>query len=215
MIDAIKKLNEYSLCDVIIIGRGGGSMEDLWAFNSEELAYAIFQSKIPVISAVGHETDFTICDFVSDLRAPTPSAAAELAVPDLNEVKQSLINTNRRLQALGKVMGEREKNCLLNQSARIKYDINTRLLGSYENRLHTKSAQLKAASQNILSRYDRRLLEIKSKLEASDPQKLLSRGLAVIQKDGEAVKSKNELKENDRVIIHFADGDVSAVITGD
>lgn len=215
MIDAIKKLNAYSLCDVIIIGRGGGSMEDLWAFNSEELAYAIFQSKIPVISAVGHETDFTICDFVSDLRAPTPSAAAELAVPDLNEVKQSLINTNRRLQALGKVMGEREKNCLLNQSARIKYDINTRLLGSYENRLHTKSAQLKAASQNILSRYDRRLLEIKSKLEASDPQKLLSRGLAVIQKDGEAVKSKNELKENDRVIIHFADGDVSAVITGD
>ncbi len=125
MIDAIKKLNAYSLCDVIIIGRGGGSMEDLWAFNSEELAYAIFQSKIPVISAVGHETDFTICDFVSDLRAPTPSAAAELAVPDLNEVKQSLINTNRRLQALGKVMGEREKNCLLNQSARIKYDINT------------------------------------------------------------------------------------------
>lgn len=86
LVNAVNRLNEHNACDVIIIGRGGGSIEDLWAFNSEELAYAIYNCKIPVISAVGHETDFTICDFVSDLRAPTPSAAAELAVPDKDEL---------------------------------------------------------------------------------------------------------------------------------
>ncbi|MCH5303946.1 MAG: exodeoxyribonuclease VII large subunit, partial [Ruminococcus sp.] len=86
LINAVNLFNEYDLADVIIIGRGGGSIEDLWAFNDENLAYSIYASNIPVISAVGHETDFTICDFVSDLRAPTPSAAAELAVPDREEL---------------------------------------------------------------------------------------------------------------------------------
>ncbi len=215
MIDAIQKLNRFSLCDVIIIGRGGGSMEDLWAFNSEELAYAVFNSKIPVISAVGHETDFTICDFVSDLRAPTPSAAAELAVPDLAQIKRYLKNMNRRLQTSGKAITDREKNMLTAKSARVKYDINTTIAGIYESKLRTGNAKLKAASLNLMNTCDKRLLLIKSKLEANNPQNLMSRGLAVIKKDGKTVTSSIALQKDDRIIIHFADGDVSAVITGD
>ncbi|MED9970352.1 MAG: exodeoxyribonuclease VII large subunit [Ruminococcus sp.] len=215
MIDAIQKLNRFSLCDVIIIGRGGGSMEDLWAFNSEELAYAVFKSEIPVISAVGHETDYTICDFVSDLRAPTPSAAAELAVPDSAQIKRYLINVNRRLKTAGKAMTDREKNLLLSKSGRVKYDVNTALSATYESRLRAESAKLKAASVNLLNNCDKKLLQLKSKLEASDPQKLLSRGLAVVKKDGEAVTSSLVLKKDDRIVIHFADGSVSATVTGD
>lgn len=215
MIDAIQKLNRFSLCDVIIIGRGGGSMEDLWAFNSEELAYAVFKSEIPVISAVGHETDYTICDFVSDLRAPTPSAAAELAVPDSAQIKRYLINVNRRLKTAGKAMTDREKNLLLSKSGRVKYDVNTALSATYESRLRAESAKLKAASVNLLNNCDKKLLRLKSKLEASDPQKLLSRGLAVVKKDGEAVTSSLALKKDDRIVIHFADGSVSATVTGD
>ncbi len=215
MIDAIQKLNRFSLCDVIIIGRGGGSMEDLWAFNSEELAYAVFKSEIPVISAVGHETDYTICDFVSDLRAPTPSAAAELAVPDSAQIKRYLINVNRRLKTAGKAMTDREKNLLLSKSGRVKYDVNTALSATYESRLRAESAKLKAASVNLLNNCDKKLLQLKSKLEASDPQKLLSRGLAVVKKDGEAVTSSLALKKDDRIVIHFADGSVSATVTGD
>lgn len=215
MIDAIQKLNRFSLCDVIIIGRGGGSMEDLWAFNSEELAYAVFKSEIPVISAVGHETDYTICDFVSDLRAPTPSAAAELAVPDSAQIKRYLINVNRRLKTAGKAITDREKNLLLSKSGRVKYDVNTALSATYESRLRAESAKLKAASVNLLNNCDKKLLQLKSKLEASEPQKLLSRGLAVVKKDGEAVTSSLALKKDDRIVIHFADGSVSATVTGD
>ena len=190
-------------------------MEDLWAFNSEELAYAVFKSEIPVISAVGHETDYTICDFVSDLRAPTPSAAAELAVPDSAQIKRYLINVNRRLKTAGKAMTDREKNLLLSKSGRVKYDVNTALSATYESRLRAESAKLKAASVNLLNNCDKKLLQLKSKLEASDPQKLLSRGLAVVKKDGEAVTSSLALKKDDRIVIHFADGSVSATVTGD
>lgn len=112
LIDAVQKLDKYNACDVIIIGRGGGSIEDLWAFNDENLAYAIYNCKIPVISAVGHETDFTICDFVSDLRAPTPSAAAELAVPDTAELIDYYKSQKQYVSSMATLKLRQEYNAL-------------------------------------------------------------------------------------------------------
>mgnify|MGYP000016617265 CR=1 FL=1 len=112
LIDAVQKLDKYNACDVIIIGRGGGSIEDLWAFNDENLAYAIYNCKIPVISAVGHETDFTICDFVSDLRAPTPSAAAELAVPDTAELVDYYKSQKQYVSSMATLKLRQEYNAL-------------------------------------------------------------------------------------------------------
>lgn len=100
LIDALHQLNERGNCDVIILGRGGGSAEDLWCFNNEQLAYAVFESLVPVVSAVGHETDYTICDFVSDMRAPTPSAAAELVSPDINDLRMSLYSIENELKKI-------------------------------------------------------------------------------------------------------------------
>ena len=111
LISAVQKLDSEGECDVIIIGRGGGSIEDLWAFNSKELAFAVYNCRTPIISAVGHETDFTICDFVADMRAPTPSAAAELAVPDVRELKANYLSQRQYIQSLieARLRGQNDK----------------------------------------------------------------------------------------------------------
>ena len=210
--EAIQLMNEKVDIDVLIIARGGGSLEDLWPFNEEIVARAIYNSKIPVISAVGHETDFTISDFVADLRAPTPSAAAELAVPDITEIKINLDKYNNRLKiALMKkleIMKLRYEKCLTSKSFKNP-------LERIENNYLKLDNYIRLINMGISSRYKdnkNKFIKIVSKIDSLSPLKTLSRGYTVTEKNGKIVKSKNELKENDKVNIKFIDGELKAKI---
>ena len=210
--EGINYMNENNLADVLILARGGGSLEDLWPFNEEIVAHSIYNSKIPIISAVGHETDFTISDFVADLRAPTPSAAAELAVPDVYELKQK-INTyqNRlRMSLLKKVqlMKLRYEKCLSSsvfkeptrkiQEAYIKIDGYIKQL---ENLMKTKQEKEKT-----------KYIKLIAKLDAYSPLKTLQRGYTIAEKNGNIIKSKKELNKDDIINLKLCDGDIQAKI---
>ncbi len=211
--DAIKRFSENNIADVIIIGRGGGSIEDLWAFNDENLARAIYNCETPVISAVGHETDFTICDFVSDLRAPTPSAAAELAVPDGTELLQELSAQEQYLRSImDKKIIDIERS--LSSSARLlsafspSKKIDDGLL-SLEN---TKNRMLKL-SDNIIDSNTHNLTKIASKLSALNPVSVLMRGYSYItDTNDKTVSSVKEVKTGDKINIKVSDGDFTAVV---
>ncbi len=210
--EGIDFMNENNLADVLIIARGGGSLEDLWPFNEEIVAHSIYKSKIPVISAVGHETDFTIADFVADLRAPTPSAAAELAVPDVYEVQRKIYSYQDRLKmALVKkveLMKLRYEKCMASSAFREplrKINDNYLKVDLYIKQLENK---IKTIQEKEKSRY----MEIIAKLDTLSPLKTLYRGYSITEKDGEIVKSKNDVKKDDLVDIRFADGKKQAVI---
>ena len=210
--EKIKIMNDQKLADVLIIGRGGGSLEDLWPFNEEIVARAIYQSELPIISAVGHETDFTIADFVADLRAPTPSAAAELAVPDVYELKQKINNyKNRYRLALKKkieLMKLRYEKCM---KSRVFTDPMRKIrdmdvtLDSYVQRLENK---IKIIHKDNKSSY----VELVTKLDTLSPLKTLTRGYSLTEKDNKIVKSANELNKNDKVKLKFHDGEKDAII---
>ena len=208
----IKFMNENNLADVLILARGGGSLEDLWPFNEEIVARSIYDSKIPIISAVGHETDFSISDFVSDLRAPTPSAAAELAVPDVYELKKKIESYKDRLRmALIKkveVMKLRFDKCMASSSFKEplrKVNDNYLLI---DNLIKSLESSIKIKQEKEKNRY----IELVSKLDALSPLKTLSRGYSITEKDGKIVKSKEELKKGDKVELRFTDGKKQAVI---
>ena len=210
--DGIKFMNENNLADVLILARGGGSLEDLWPFNEEIVARAIYDSNIPIISAVGHETDFSISDFVADLRAPTPSAAAELAVPDVYEVKRKIEAFQDRLRmALIKkveVMKLRYDKCIA--SAVFKEPLR-KVNDSYllvDNLLKRLDSTIKIKQEKEKNRY----IELVSKLDALSPLKTLSRGYTLTEKDGKIVKSKRDLQKGDKVNLRFTDGNKNAVI---
>lgn len=212
LIDAVNTLNEYDLADVIIIGRGGGSIEDLWAFNDENLAYSIYASNIPVISAVGHETDFTICDFVSDLRAPTPSAAAELAVPDKDELKAYFRSQAQYVSTLADSMLNRYKNRLDNYQRRADAGI-SKLAG--EKKTQELIRLIKTAENIMNTKYlktSESLSSLSSKLEELSPLAVLRRGYAIIEKDGKYIRSAKDLKQGDIVKLILGDGQASAQI---
>ena len=206
--EKIKLMNELKLADVLIIGRGGGSLEDLWPFNEEIVARAIYESELPIISAVGHETDFTIADFVADLRAPTPSAAAELAVPDVYELKQKINNyQNRYRMSLKKqieLMRLRYEKCMKSRAftdpMRMIRDMDV-VLDSYVQRLGNKITNIQKDKQT-------QFVEIATKLDAMSPLKTLTRGYSIVEKDNKIVKSVNDLKENDEIEIRLQDGKV-------
>ena len=210
--EKIKIMNEKKLADVIIVGRGGGSLEDLWPFNEEIVARAIYESEIPIISAVGHETDFTIADFVADLRAPTPSAAAELAVPDVYELKQKINNyQNRYRQSLKKIielMRLRYEKCM---KSRIFTDPTRTIkdqyiiLDSYVKRMETKIKKMQKDSKT-------KFVELVSKLDTLSPLKTLTRGYCLTEKDNQIVKSVTQLKEKDEIKLKFYDGEKQAQI---
>ena len=208
----IKLMNDKELADVLIIGRGGGSLEDLWPFNEEIVARAIYNSKIPIISAVGHETDFTIADFVADLRAPTPSAAAELANPDIYELKEK-INTYKQRSRLAlkkkvEVMRLRFDKIDASQAFKDPY----KKINEYSQVL---DKYIKSLEVNIKNVHNKAKLEFKekvAKLDALSPLKTLSRGYSITQKDGKIVKSKNDLNKDDKIEIRFADGEKHAKI---
>ena len=204
--DGIRIMNENKLADVLILARGGGSLEDLWPFNEEIVAHAVYNSKIPVISAVGHETDFSISDFVADLRAPTPSAAAELAVPDIYEVKQK-INTyqNRlRLSLVKKVeiMKLRYEKCM---SSRVFKEPLRNINDNYL-KIDTYIKRLESCIQAKQKEEKTKYVELVSKLDALSPLKTLTRGYSLVEKDGEIIKSVNDVKAEDKIDIRFVDG---------
>ena len=208
----IEYMNKNELADVLILARGGGSLEDLWPFNEEIVANSIYNSKIPIISAVGHETDFSISDFVADLRAPTPSAAAELAVPDVYEVKQK-INTyqNRLKMSLTKkleIMKLRYEKCM---SSSVFKDPTRKINENYI-KIDTYVKQLENLINKVKEKNKNKYIELVSKLDTLSPLKTLTRGYSIVEKDGKSIKSVLELQKDDEISIRLNDGKKQAKI---
>ena len=208
----IKRMNEKKLADVLIIGRGGGSLEDLWPFNEEIVARAIYDSEIPIISAVGHETDFTIADFVADLRAPTPSAAAELAVPDIFEVKQKIINYQDRSKLalkkkieIMKLRFEKIMKSRIFTDPMRKIMDDSIILDDYMKRLENAMKEIKTENKN-------KYIELVTKLDSISPLKTLTRGYSLTEKDGQIIKSASQIDKGDIIIIKFSDGEKNAKV---
>ena len=212
--NAIKIMNERNLADVIILARGGGSLEDLWPFNEEIVARAIFDSELPVISAVGHETDFSISDFVADLRAPTPSAAAELAVPNISDVLMKLDNYNFRyknsLKKKIEVMRLRYEKCMMHKAFKDPLQ-NIQDKYVYLDNIN-KSMQLNMNNKIQSSRT--KMVELITKLDNISPLKTLTRGYSIIEKNDIVVKSVNDLNIDDEINIRLIDGVSKAKICG-
>ena len=210
--EGIEFMNKNKLADVIILARGGGSLEDLWPFNEEIVAHSIYNSEIPIISAVGHETDFTIADFVADLRAPTPSAAAELAVPDVYELEQKINSYRDRLRmALIKkteIMRLRYEKCM---SSHVFKEPTRRINENYI-LLDKYIKQLENEISKIQEREKTKYLELIAKLDAYSPLKTLLRGYSITEKQGKIVKSVNELEKDDIIKIKLSDGNKEAKV---
>ena len=210
--EAIKIMNDKKLADVIIVARGGGSLEDLWPFNEEIVARAIYDSELPIISAVGHETDFTIADFVADLRAPTPSAAAELAVPNISDIMLKLESYNNRYKlALKKKV----------EFMRLRYEkcMNSRVFKEPLQKINEKymliDMKVKSMQNSISNIYNAKktnMVKHIAKLDALSPLKTLTRGYSIIQLEGKVVKSVNQLKKDDEVVLKLVDGQAKAKI---
>lgn len=210
--DAIRIMNEKKLADVLILARGGGSIEDLWPFNEEITARAIYNSKIPIISAVGHETDFTIADFVADLRAPTPSAAAELAVPDIEEIKKKLETYNQRYKiSLKKKIEFMKLRYQKSMSSKAFTDPTAKIKEQYIN-LDIIVKNLENLITNKVKDSKTKSIELISKLDTLSPLKTLTRGYSIVQKNGKTIKSVKELKTNDMLGIRFTDGEVKTKV---
>ena len=206
-------MNENKVADVLILARGGGSIEDLWPFNEEIVARAIYESQIPIISAVGHETDFTIADFVADLRAPTPSAAAELAQADIYEVTKKLNTYQDRLrQALRRkveIMRLRYEKIM---ASRVFTDSTKGIKEKYLY-IDSKTKEFEDAIQKKFKECQNRVINSITKLDALSPLKTLTRGYSVVEFTGKAVKSINEVKKDDNISIRLEDGYLGAKIT--
>lgn len=213
VIKGIKTFNELANVDVIIIARGGGSFEDLFGFNDENLAREIFKSKIPIVSAVGHETDFTICDFVSDLRAPTPSAAAELVYPRYSDIVTKIsTDRNRNILAITGYINRKKDYLNRIKAAKIEkvpYD----MINSYRVNID----KLLTISKNVLDikieKYKSVCVKNIAKIDALSPLKTLTRGYSVVQNEtGHVIKRKVDVKKNDKLNITLQDGKIDAVV---
>ena len=208
----IDYMNKNKLADVLILARGGGSLEDLWPFNEEIVAHSIYNSRIPIISAVGHETDFTIADFVADLRAPTPSAAAELAVPDVYELNKKINSYQDRLRMalIKKVQFMRlsYEKCM----ASSVFKEPTRKINENYIKIDMYIKQLEGFIREKQKQEKVRYTELVSKLDALSPLKTLIRGYSITQKGNEIVKSKDQLHKDDDIKIRFFDGEVNAQV---
>lgn len=231
--EGIEYFSEKQNVDTIIIGRGGGSIEDLWSFNSEKLARSIYDCPIPVISAVGHETDFTICDFVSDMRAPTPSAAAELAVPDIRDLKRQLGNVVKKMEnslslriASYKLMVEKcSKNRVLQSPLNLiddkrmytehmggKLVVNMqRMIDSRYKSISNVQISLHGDMKLVYEKSRTDYIRLTAKLEALNPMSVISRGYsAVFDNSGKLVKSVDKVNVGDRLNINVSDGIITA-----
>lgn len=209
IVAAINLLNDYRDIDVIIAGRGGGSIEDLWAFNEEIVARAIYKSKIPVISAVGHEVDFTIADYVADLRAPTPSVAMELATPDKDEIIGFINDFNQKITGIISEMVEEKKkgilNCINSYGFKIPSDV-----------VNRKNQQLDLLISKTVQHIDRIFLTLKSKvgllsstIKSYDVQRTLKRGFVLVEQNSKFVVRASEFIKNNKARLKFFDGSVN------
>ena len=211
--DAIKLANKNNIADVLIIARGGGSLEDLWPFNEEIVARAIYESNIPVISSIGHETDFTIADFVADLRAPTPSAAAELAVPEIDDIYEKIIEFQKRykldLKKKLELMRLRYEKCMKSRVfSEPLQNINEKYIkiDGITQKLHIDISQKLNKSRN-------EAISLISKLDTLSPLKTLTRGYCIAtSKNGRTINSAKNVKNEDIINLQFRDGAVGAII---
>ena len=210
LVAAVDYFDRTKSCDVIIIGRGGGSIEDLWAFNSEKLARRIFSATVPVISAVGHETDFTICDFVSDLRAPTPSAAAEIAVPDVREIFMRIDACFERLSLAVNASLSKKGESISSIMSKDIFVYPDRIFSESENRLSERLLLLKGNIQTCLSEKVNSLAVVAEKLNALSPLSVLSRGFSLVEKGGKIIKNASDVMIGDSVFVRLHDGSFTA-----
>ena len=213
LLKAVKKQDELVRPDVMIIGRGGGSSEDLSAFNDEKLAKAIFECNTPVISAVGHETDFSICDFVADLRAPTPSAAAELASPDINVLRQTIDgNLEWMKDRILKKCDNYAK--ILNDMQSVKfYNFTDKIIESRNKKLKEIEKELLFSYKDTLFSIQNKFIPELSRLDSNNPAKILKNALYRIEKNEKKVVSVKEVSVGDKIDVFFSDGKITATIT--
>ncbi len=212
IVGAIQYANRYHVADVIITGRGGGSIEDLWAFNDERVARAIYASELPIISAVGHEPDVTIADYVADRRAATPSNAAEIVGPDMVDVLAGVAQNGVRLQ-----QGMDKK---LDRLSRRLEELSTRpaltdpevYLGAKRMALDYVRASLSSAGEQTVAEARRRYVALAAKLDALSPLKVLGRGYSIVEKDGAAVRQASELAAGDEINVKLSGGDLDCVV---
>lgn len=209
---SVKFLDKLGV-DTIIVGRGGGSIEDLWAFNTEEVADAVYNCKTPIISAVGHETDFTICDFVADLRAPTPSAAAELAVPDIN-------NEYINLQGLELMLDKNIENIVQGEEARLDYIMNKSPLADIDKLFDFQTSVIEGYAKNIRLHYETILksktYDLKKNaamLDALSPLAVIGRGYTITEKDGAVLTDVSNANVGDSIVTKFKNGTLVSEIT--
>ncbi len=210
--EAIEYFNANTDADVLIVGRGGGSIEDLWAFNEREVALCVYNSRIPVISAVGHETDYTIIDFVSDLRAPTPSAAAELATPDITKLRTFLMESKPRMvRALSSLVSSKRRQ--------LEVCMASSVMKNPGYMIDVKAQMLDGAVKDLKNAYEKniesrlaKLREFSYKLTALNPVATLSRGFAKVTNAGALVKSISDVKPNDEISVTVADGDINCMV---
>lgn len=213
IVKGISVLNELDL-DCIIVGRGGGSMEDLWAFNEEIVVEAIYNSRIPIISAVGHEVDFTLSDFAADLRAPTPSAAAEIAVMDVSILDNTINNLKRRLDIAISNEIKTYKNIILKYEMQLKFFNPINIANKNREDLIKLEEALNDAMNNILQRKKNKLNVLIASLEGMSPLKKLSSGYSYIEHNGKNVSSIKDVKIGDNIDIYLKDGSIEATVGG-
>lgn len=211
---AIRQMSESNAADVLIVGRGGGSIEELWAFNDELVARAVFDCEIPVISAVGHETDFTICDFVADLRAPTPSAAAELAVPDR-------IEEQRNIKSISNLCYNLILSSINSKRIHMDYLMSKSYMQSPIELINTRRLLLDNHINKLISLTTNKLKNDKlsfvataGKLDALSPLKVLSRGYSIALKDGENISTIDNIDINDTINLRLSNGNIQCTVNG-
>lgn len=215
LVRAVNKFSASKIADVVIIGRGGGSAEDLWAFNDEQLAYAVYNCETPIISGVGHETDFTVCDFVADVRASTPSAAAELAVPDRQELMSYYFKQKQYISAMLDRKIKTVQLRLENQQRRMSASSPKLKAEQLEKQLSAKSEKLTRFMNIYISDKENKLIAAKGKLDGLNPLNVLNRGYAIAEKDEKIITSSKQLKNGDDFTVILSDGKINAKVCGE
>lgn len=215
LVRAVNKFSASKIADVVIIGRGGGSAEDLWAFNDEQLAYAVYNCETPIISGVGHETDFTVCDFVADVRASTPSAAAELAVPDMQELISYYFKQKQYISAMLDRKIKTAQLRLENQQRRMSASSPKLKAEQLEKQLSAKSEKLTRFMNIYISDKENKLIAAKGKLDGLNPLNVLNRGYAIAEKDEKIITSSKQLKDGDDFTVILSDGKINAKVCGE
>lgn len=210
---AIRDFNSYGQVDVLIVGRGGGSLEDLWAFNEEVVARAIYDSKIPIISAVGHEVDFSISDFVADVRAPTPSAAAELVVPDRVKIIESVGNSCYTMQQRVAERIRSSKERVLSLTKSYSFNLPLQLVREYSQRVDDLERMLLTTMGHRFLLLRSKAHELQNRLHSLHPEAVLKRGYTIVYREGRIINSAHRLHAKDAVEIKFHDGKATSIVT--